>query len=198
MSEKVFDVVLKWLPMALVVTALCGVVYMAVFQNIRQSANDPQIQLAEGAAALLASGAPAQTALPPNKVDIANSLAPYLVVYDETGQAIASSAQLDGTAPAIPAGVFAYTRDHSEDRLTWQPREGVRSAIVVTHFRGAASGFVVAGRSLREVERQEDNLMLIVGAAWLASLGATLAASVALVLMQAWRTTWQQTHPAAT
>ena len=197
MTEKVFDVVLKWLPMALVVTALCGVVYAAVFQNIRQSANDPQIQMAEDAAALLASGAPAQTALPPNKVDIANSLAPYLVVYDETGQAIASSAQLDGTAPAIPAGVFAYTRDHSEDRLTWQPREGVRSAIVVTHFRGAASGFVVAGRSLREVERQEDNLMQIVAAAWLASLAATLAASVALVLMRAWRTTWQQTHPAA-
>jgi len=37
----------------------------------------------------------------------------------------------------------------------------------------------------------------IVAAAWLASLGATLAASVVLVLMQAWRATWQQNHPAA-
>ena len=207
MHEKVFDVTLKWLPMALVVTALCGVVYAAVFQNIRQSANDPQIQMAEDAAALLASGAPLQSVLPPNKVDITSSLAPYLIVYDENGQAVASSAQLDGTAPAIPAGVFAYTRDHAEDRLTWQPREGVRSAIVVTHFRGAASGFVVAGRSLREVERQEDNLMLIVGAAWLASLAATLAASVALVYAwmlwltattgkPVWRATRQQQHTA--
>ena len=53
MHEKVFDVTLKWLPMALVVTALCGVVYAAVFRNIRQSANDPQIQMAEDAAALM-------------------------------------------------------------------------------------------------------------------------------------------------
>ena len=84
-----------------------------------------------------------------------------------------------------PGSQRAAYRSHAQRRRT-------------AYFRGAASGFVVAGRSLREVERQEDNLMLIVGAAWLASLGATLAASFALVLMQAWRTTWQQTHPAAT
>ena len=38
-----------------------------------------------------------------------------------------------------------------EDRLTWQPEPGVRSATVVVHYQGAQAGFVMAGRSLREV-----------------------------------------------
>ncbi len=183
MTERIFEVVLKWVPMAIIITALCGLVYVSVQQNWRADANNPQIQMAEDAAAALANGASMQSLVPANKVDIASSLAAYVMVFDERGDALASSAQLDGTTPTIPAGVFAYTREHGEDRLTWQPRAGVRSAIVVTHFSG---GFVVAGRSLREVERQESNLTAMVFAAWFASLGATLVASIALVWMQSW------------
>ena len=45
--------------------------------------------------------------------------------------------------------------------VTWQPREGVRVATVTARWGG---GTVMAGRSLREVERREDQALLLVAA----------------------------------
>ena len=38
--------ILYWIPLALVVTVVVGLVYVTVQQNFRQTANDPQIQMA--------------------------------------------------------------------------------------------------------------------------------------------------------
>jgi len=148
-----------WLLSAIIICGICFIIYAVVQQDMRQGANDPQIQMAEDAAAQLASGQQAQTVVPAQKVDIATSLAPYLIIFDDTGKPIASSAQLNGQTPTIPSGVFDYVRQMGEDRITWQPQPGVRSAIVVTQFKGAHSGFVVAGRSLREVEIRENDAL---------------------------------------
>ena len=43
-------VFLKWLPLGVAVTLVCALIYATVQQNYRQSANDPQIQMAEDAA----------------------------------------------------------------------------------------------------------------------------------------------------
>lgn len=51
---------------------------------------------------------------------------------------------------------------------------GVRSAAVVVSVSGGQGGFVLAGRSLREVEKRVDQLTQQVGAAWLASMLVTL------------------------
>ena len=169
-----------WLLVAIIITGLCGISYAAIQQAIRQSANDPQIQMAEDAASKLAGGQPVQLVVPAEKVDIANSLAPYLIVFDAQGKPIAASAQLDGLTPTIPAGIFAYVKQNGEDRLTWQPQPGVRSAIVVTQFKGATSGFVLAGRSLREVEKREDNLEQILGLGCIVLLVVTFLATVLL------------------
>lgn len=150
-----------WLRSAIVICGLCGILYVAIQQELRQGANDPQIQMAEDAAAQLADGQPVQSVVPVQKVDIATSLAPYIIIFDSTGKPVASSAQLNGQTPTIPSGVFDYVRQNGEDRITWQPQPGVRSAIVVTQFKGANSGFVVAGRSLREVEIREDDALHI-------------------------------------
>src|SRR5258708_37142481 len=145
--------------MAVVVTGLVGLCYAAIQQDIRQSADDPKIQMAEDIAAKLADGQAIQNVVPSDKIDIAKSLAPYIIVFDATGKPIASSAQLDGQTPTIPPGVPDYVRQNGEDRITWQPQPGVRSAIVVTQFKGSNSGFVLVGRSLREVENREDNIL---------------------------------------
>src|SRR5579863_4079275 len=150
-----------WLLIAIIISGLCGIFYAVIQQGLRSGADDPQIQMAEDAAAKLASGQQVQNVVPAEKVDIATSLAPYIIVFDNTGKPIASSAQLNGQTPTIPSGVFDYVRQNGEDRITWQPQTGVRSAIVITQFKGANSGFVVAGRSLREVEIREDNAMQI-------------------------------------
>ena len=164
--------------MAVVITGLSGLIYVAVQQDIRQSADDPQIQMAEDTAAQLTNGQQLQSVVPSEKVDIANSLAPYIIVFDASGKPIASSALLNGQTPTIPSGVFDYVRQHGEDRITWQPQPGVRSAIVVTQYKGPNPGFVLAGRSLREVEIREDNILHLVLLGWIAILVITLPATM--------------------
>jgi len=166
--------VLHWLPIAVAVTMLAGLAYAAVQQSLRQTADDPQIQMAEDAATALAGGQAPQSLVSSQQVDIAKSLAPWLAIDNESGQPVISSGSLDGHAPALPGGVFAYTRQHGEDRLTWQPRPGVRVAVIIVHYGGARPGFALAGRSLREVENREDNIENMVALLWAASLVLTL------------------------
>ncbi len=170
-----------WLPLAVGLTVLSALVYVAVQQNFRQAANDPQIQIAEDASAQLEGGAQPQALVGGNKIDMAHSLAPFLIVYDDTGHVIASSVQLNGQTPGIPEGVFSYVRTSGEDRLSWQPQVGVRSATIVIHYGGNHPGFVLAGRSLREVENRESQLTQEVSFAWLAAIvGALISTAVAV------------------
>lgn len=172
-----------WFLLAILITGLTWLPYGLVQQDLRQSANDPQIQLAEDSAAKLNAGQQIQQVVPTDKVDIASSLAPYIIVFDANGKPIASSAQLNGQTPSIPSGIFDSVRQNGEDRVTWQPQPGVRSALVVTQFKGGSGGFVAAGRSLREVEQREDNIMQIVILGWLTLLVLSLVAT-AIVFWQ--------------
>ncbi len=178
--KNIITILKYWLLSVIVVSGLIGLIYAAVQQDLRQGADDPQIQMAEDIAAKLANGEQVQNVVPLEKVDIAKSLAPYVMIFDANGNPVASSAQLDGQTPTIPAGVFDYVRQNGEDRITWQPQTGVRSAVVVTQYKGQNSGFVLAGRSLREVEKREDNLLLILLAGWVVMLFVTLAATAIL------------------
>ena len=97
-----------------------------------------------------------------------------MIVFDANGTPIASSALLDGQTPSIPPGIFDSVRKNGEDRITWQPQDGVRSAVVVTQFKGTSTGFVLAGRSLREVEKREDSLLQLLNIGWIGMLILTL------------------------
>jgi hypothetical protein len=167
-----------WPVVAVAVTALCALIYLAVQTDLRIGANDPQIQLAEDTAAALAQGKLPPELVPAATVDIASSLSPHLTVFDEQGHPLQSSARLEGSIPTPPAEVFAYARSHADNRFTWQPRLGVRIAAVVKYHGGPKPGFVLAGRSLREVEKQEAQLTSVVALAWVLTLGATLATAL--------------------
>lgn len=171
------NVIRIFLPLAVIITLFSGILYFAVQQVLRQSANDPQIQMAEDAATALASGKAVESVVPAAPVDIAASIAPYLVVYDDAGKPVAASGLLHNQMPALPPGVFDYARQKGEDRITWQPEPGVRSAAVVTRVSGSRPGFVLAARSLREVENREMNMEILVGLGW---LGTLLAAFIAV------------------
>ena len=88
------------------ITLIYGAVYLIVQQNYRITANDPQIQFAEDAAAALGQGQSPQAVIPSPQVDIASSLAPYVVVFNDAGKVIASSGLLHGQLPNLPAGVI--------------------------------------------------------------------------------------------
>jgi hypothetical protein len=173
----------SWILIAIVVSGLCFLLYGVAQQDLRQGADDPQIQMAEDTATKLATGQQAQNVVPSEKVDIATSLAPYIIVFDTAGKPIASSAQLNGQTPTIPSGVFDVVRQNGEDRITWQPQPGVRSAVVVTQFKGPTSGFVLAGRSLREVEKRESSILQIVLVGWVGILFVSMLATATITWM---------------
>jgi hypothetical protein len=145
-----------------------------VQQDLRQGANDPQIQMAEDAAARLEGGASTDSVLPPRPVELSSSLDTYVMVFDRADQLLGSSAKLHGNAPPFPSDVLRNAT--RQDRVTWQPEAGVRSAVVVQPWR---DGFVVAGRSLRLIEEREQQVLLIAGLAWAVTLCATAAAALA-------------------
>jgi len=168
------DILRQWLPIGAAATAFCALVYLAVQQALRHSANDPQIQLAEDASHLLAQGEAVQGVLPATKVDLAQSLAPFIIVFDSAGEPVASSGVLHGKTPRLPHGVLDYVREHGEERVTWQPKPQVRMASVIMRYDGSKPGFVLAARSLREVEKREVQVATEAGMAWVLILGSTL------------------------
>jgi hypothetical protein len=162
-------VLLEWLFIAGLGTIIIGFTYVAAQQDLRQGANDPQIQIAEDTARVLERGGdPREVLAQTQATDIAESLAPYLVVFDASGKPIAGSGLLDGNLPTLPADVFDYAKSYGEDRLTWQPQADVRSALVIVPYGGTQPGFVLAGRSLREVEKREGALSSMAFLAWCA------------------------------
>ena len=162
-----------WLPIAALSVFVCGLAFVTGQQVLRMGANDPEIQMAEDAAASLSSGT-AMSPVPTSPVELSRSLAPFLIVYDDTGAVVGSSALLQGQTPRLPPGVLDYVRAHGQDRITWQPAPGVRIAAVIERVEGPSSGFVLAGRSLREVEQRESILqsLLLVSLAvtWVGTL----------------------------
>lgn len=160
-------------------TFIAGTGYVISQQVLRMSANDPQIQLAEDGAQRIAAGEDSTRVVPAGTVDISASLTPFVIVFDDSGKVLASSARLDGATPAPPKGVLDFVRSHGEERVTWQPRRGVRLAAVVTR---AANGFVLAGRNLREVEIREALVFKLAALGW---LFANIALAAIWLLAQA-------------
>lgn len=152
---------------AAAVTVLFGGGYVAAQQSVRHAADHPQIEMARDAIAKLQAGASPTSVLPKTGVDLASSKDPYLIVIDQQGKVLASSATLNGDQVVPPAGVFDYVRTHGEDVITWQPAPQVRSAIVVDSWE---QGFVVAGRSLEDTENVESSLLDWALGGWVAAM----------------------------
>ncbi len=177
---------------ALVLAGISTVLALALYsipqQVLRQGLNDPQIQLADDLTARLEQGAAPAEAVPAGFVDMARSLAPFVIVYDEQGRPLASQALLNGAVPSPPQGVFDYVRQHGQERVSWQPVlgnvRGVRIASIVQRVAGAHPGFVLAGRNMREVEAREEQVGHMAGLAWLGMLGLIMLGTLAF----AWTT----------
>jgi hypothetical protein len=171
-----FKNILKaWLPFVVTISAFCLLVYAAVQQAYRQGADDPQIQIADDAVNALVNGQSADTLVPTAKVSVADSLAPFLIIYDHSGKELASSATLDGQSPALPDGVLDSTEQLGENRISWQPRSGVRIATVIVSY---PDGFVLAGRNMREVEQREAQVTAFAGITWILAMLGTLVVIV--------------------
>lgn len=159
-----------FIPLAFIMTVSAGLVYVAVQQNYRLSADDPQIQLAEDFANQLSAGRTVASINAGPGIDMAKSLSLFIFVYDDAGNLITGSGKLNGQSPALPAGVLDHTKKVGQDRITWEPQAGIRVALVIFPYSGTQSGFVAVGRSLREVEQRETMLGWQVLVGWLTGL----------------------------
>ncbi|GMA51831.1 hypothetical protein GCM10025857_31880 [Alicyclobacillus contaminans] len=149
---------------------LCLFGYTAVQQHLRMSANFPQETIVRDIVASLDAGQDAKTVVPQASVDVASSLSPFVIVYDNQGHVVESNVRLNGQTPELPSGVLQYTLAHGKDTITWQPQPNVRIAAVVQRYDGHGGGFVLSGRMLRVVEAQETAWLNIAACTWVALL----------------------------
>lgn len=146
-------------------TILCGIIYAAVQQVYRTAADDPQVQLAGDARDFLEKGHSvnelfsALKLFPADSLDIARSNGVFVTIYDEEKRPVRSNGYLHQLLPTPPVGVFDVAKQKRENRFSWQPEAGVRIAMIVIHGDAPGIGFVAAGRSLKETEIREANLV---------------------------------------
>ncbi len=160
-----------------IITILFGTIYVTVQQSYRSGANDPQIKNTRDINIKLHEGKSIENFFQ-DTIDIARSLSSFAAVYDAYGNPIRSSGFLEGKMPQLPPGVFEFTKSHGEHAVTWQPRSGVRMAMVVISSNTSPIGFVASGRSLQEVEVREHNLVTMVFFGWIGCVGLVLLHAV--------------------
>ncbi|MEO8412502.1 MAG: hypothetical protein ABI472_02540 [Ginsengibacter sp.] len=168
---------LNYLFMVAITTIILGVVYTAVQQSYRTSANDPQIQIARDIDAKLREGLPVDIFFS-DTIDIEQSLSVFAVLYDAAGNPVRSSGLLSGKMPQLPGVVFDYAKSHGDNELTWQPKPGVRMATVIVSSKSSPARFVAVSRSLQVVETREHNLITIIFIGWTICIGLVLLYAV--------------------
>ena len=157
-------------------TFIWGLAYVIPQQILRRGANDPQLEIARESAGSMAEGEVPDFLLKnPNKVDIAKSDQPYLIIFDSNKKVMASTAVWGTQDPVPPLGVLDYAKKHGVDKVTWAPASGVRQAIVALPFNGKHSGYVVVGRNLVPTEKKEDWAFKFAFSGWIVSIIAVIS-----------------------
>jgi len=151
----------------LIVTILSGLIYVSVQQSHRSGANDPQLQVARDISHHLKKNQTINGLMNGDTVEISQSLSIFKILFNSNGDPVQTTGLLDGNLPQMPKGVFDFTKTNKEDVFTWQPRKGVRIAMVLESVQAPGIAFAAVGRSLKEVEKRTSNLtnMLLIG--WL-------------------------------
>lgn len=174
-SSVLYRALAFFVPVAMAFTLALGLIYAAVQQEYRSTANDPQYAMALDAAHRLDGGVPPRRVAAGELIDLAASYSPHLTVFNRAHRVLASTARLNGRVPAPPAGALDAAAS-GPSTITWQPSPGVRVAAVIVAWRG---GTVLAGRSLALTEQRETNLEQLLGFGWLAGMAGIAAASLA-------------------
>ncbi|HVI69191.1 MAG TPA: hypothetical protein VM581_01915 [Magnetospirillaceae bacterium] len=163
-----------WLPLAVLATLMAGIICLVTHQTLRQSANDPQVQMAEDWVDQIVGGTdPNRLNLGPF-IDPARSLSPFGIVYNQDGNIIASSVSAPSTMTQ-PSGVFdtVDAAAAKQATYTWQPASGERYAVVLKRASlQDKSYYVLAGRNLKQVESRAMRLIWQIAAGWAITLVA--------------------------
>ena len=139
-----------------VLVVIFGTIYTVVQQAQRSDANYPQIQMAEDMAAQIDSNKDPHIASTLSPVDMQSSLAPFTIVYDQKGNVVSGSGYLGKKVPKAPLSMLEKSKGKTYNAVTWQPAGNVRIASVTV---AAKDYYVLSGRSLTEVEKNENHTL---------------------------------------
>jgi hypothetical protein len=186
MKRNIAEILGTWLPIAAVITVFVAYGYLSQQHILRSTANDLPLQIVEDSAESLAKGMDPESAAPQVKSDLAKSLGAFILILDDEQKELVSSMQLDNQTPIPPKEALDYAKEKGQNTVTWQPKNDVRVAIVIKYYNAEAKGYVIAGQSLREVEKRIDVL------ATQSVIAYTAAMTLSLGLLTAYKLTWNK------
>lgn len=168
--------VIKAVGAIIVISIVFGSIFAGLYQVLRQSANDPQIQLAEDLAISLSDN---QTpSILSENINIEQSLAPFVIVFNDKYQQIDSSGSLqNGAQLSPPKGVFEHAKETGLHAFTWQPTDDLRFATAVQPYK---YGYVLSARSLKVVESRIDQILVICIIGWILAVSSSLGTIAAV------------------
>jgi len=147
-----------------IITIIIGLIYCAVQQNYRSSANDPQVQIARELQGNLQKGNPLPFG---DSVEMETSLSVFQQTYDKNANPLLSTGYLNGKVPRLPKGVFEYAKTNGEHWITWQPQENVRMATGIVRVNVGPVAYLVVGRSLNDVEKRIASMTKMIFMGWI-------------------------------
>lgn len=118
--------------------------------------------------------------VPPVLTDLGESTDAFLIVLTEDGTVLYTTAQLDGTAPRIPAAVVVEAVETGESVATIRPADQVELRVHARPWNRpdvGAAGIVVAGQSTRVTEQQLAGLRVVIWTTTAITLIAALVVS---------------------
>jgi hypothetical protein len=193
MRTLILQALKKFIPLAIAISLVSLMIYGVSQQEFRQTANDPQVQVAENIASAWAKGVQPEGLLTSGDTEMATTSGVFAILYDLSKKPLLASVKLNSKVPTIPAGVLDQAKEEGEYRVTWQPGPTLREATVVRYV--ADKGYVVVGRSLAETERRIDHIGMLVTLGWIGTLLLSFVGSLIFGFIGWWRNRTHEDTP---
>jgi hypothetical protein len=176
--QKIFlRSVVSFLPFAVCITLLSGLIYFSSQQVIRLSANEMPSLSVDTALARISIGQQLNTILPNIPIELSKPFGFFFSAYNEQKVLTIAQTTVRSAPVSVPSGVLDYAKSHGKDRVTWQPETGIRLAIVVV-YEPRTNTYLVAGRDLTDYEHRIETLGLQILLGWGITIIATFVAVI--------------------
>jgi hypothetical protein len=167
-----------------IITAAAGIAAIAIVLLVGNRSTYPQRIFAKQAAEFLTQGYDPVHVLPAEPVEITSG-GTWITVTDVFGRMRASSA-VDRGMPVnlnscrqdgVDANCFFVPEGSVPKTLTIITSSGSRQVVAVAEFRGAAEGYVFAGRQTQQTDTRWIEHLRIIVSIWLSGLALFLVAN---------------------
>lgn len=165
-----------WLPFAVTITLVIGVVYGVTQQSLRQSANNNPAMLANDAVEAIKRGNVASSIVPSRIIHLESDQSAFVSIYDKDFKLVATSARLVNDDINPPQGVLEHAKSKGENKVTWQPKDKLRFATVTRYTDSPKPYYVFVGQSLVSTEDAISSITTLCLLGWFVTMLGSLGA----------------------